>query len=360
MSDAIANAFIQRVQAVRVGQKTLAEKYPTKLTRKDLEVRYLPSGIPGLDIATGGGFPLGHFTEIFGVNSWGKTQTALIGAANTIKHGGGFVYVFMETGHVDVDWAAQLGVIFIGPDQNAMYHTPSNGSEAGDLVFDYILSSKETGLRAIVLDSLATMLSAAEAAKMPSDNARVGGNSQLLTQFFNRMGPLLRDHGQDVAFIGINQARQNMDKYGPGFYAPGGEAKDHAASIRIEMRPPDFKHYGDLGRVFNGRIVKNKTATMLKDEFEYDVFYKDADGADAVIYAPARHLLKHGTEYGIFTNKSGEVYTGAGEVNFNGQLLGRKKEDAVNAIAADEGLQDAIYLAFTAALERSYQDANDE
>lgn len=58
------------------------------------------------------------------------------------------------------------------------------------------------------------------------------------------------------------------------------------------------------------------------------------------------------------SNKAGEIYTGAGEASFNGQALGRKQAEIIDTISADETLQDAIYQATRAALERSYKDAD--
>lgn len=57
------------------------------------DVPRLPSGIYGLDVATGGGLPIGRVTEISGLSHSGKTTTALIVAGSAVNRGLRVAYV---------------------------------------------------------------------------------------------------------------------------------------------------------------------------------------------------------------------------------------------------------------------------
>jgi recombination protein RecA len=74
------------------------------------EVRVVPTGALGLDIALGtGGLPRGRIVEIYGPESSGKTTLALHVAAQAQRAGG--IAAFVDAEHaLDVGYARKLGV----------------------------------------------------------------------------------------------------------------------------------------------------------------------------------------------------------------------------------------------------------
>lgn len=313
---------------------------------KDIEIRYLPSGVISFDVLSGGGFPYGSVTELGGQNRHGKTLLSLITAGYTIKHGGNVAYVYMEQGNVDYEWAKQFRADLTG--EHFAYLTPDDGTEACDDVLNLVKQSSDLNLKLIIIDSLVCLFPSSEQMKEMNQNDQMGANAKLLSVFLRRLGPILRNYGRDVAIIGINQVRQGgVGKamyYGPEHIMPGGEAKDHQMFLRAMMhKPQPIKSKSParvIGYTHRGKILKNKSHELSEDEFQFDVLSEPDIFHD---WSPA--LLKYGIQYGIFTNDSGAVYSGSGKCHFRGELLGAKQEDVRSTLYQNDELAERVYQA---------------
>src|SRR3954471_22274923 len=107
---------VQRDKAIEVAVSTI-EKQFGKGTIMRLgeetappEVRVVPTGSLGLDIALGvGGLPRGRVVEVYGPESSGKTTLALHVVAEAQRAGG--ICAFVDAEHaLDVGYARKLGV----------------------------------------------------------------------------------------------------------------------------------------------------------------------------------------------------------------------------------------------------------
>ena len=93
------------------------------------EVRVVPTGSLGLDIALGvGGLPRGRVVEIYGPESSGKTTLALHVVAQAQKLGG--ICAFVDAEHaLDVGYARKLGV----RTDDLLVSQPDHGEQALDI-----------------------------------------------------------------------------------------------------------------------------------------------------------------------------------------------------------------------------------
>lgn len=114
----------------------------------------LSTGSLLIDQALGGGIGLNRITEIYGVESSGKSTLALHLAAECQKTGGKVAYVDVENA-LDIMYAKKLGVNV----DELLFTQPSSAEEALDIV--NILA--DTGdVRLIVVDSVAALVPQAE------------------------------------------------------------------------------------------------------------------------------------------------------------------------------------------------------
>lgn len=126
------------------------------LTDKPLDIEKVHSGSINLDIALGGGIPLGRVIEIFGPESGGKTTTAVLAAIQfQIKYPDKYV-VFIDVEHsFNKDYFIDMG---LKPDK-FIISQPSSGEEAFDIAESL---SRSGDVCLIILDSVSALSSNAE------------------------------------------------------------------------------------------------------------------------------------------------------------------------------------------------------
>lgn len=114
----------------------------------------LSSGLLLVDKILGGGVAYGRITELYGLESSGKSTLSLQFAAQCQKDGGTVAYVDVENA-LDVTYAKKLGV-----NTDALIFTqPSSGEQALEIV-DMLASSGNVNL--IIVDSVAALTPQAE------------------------------------------------------------------------------------------------------------------------------------------------------------------------------------------------------
>ncbi|MBH3284043.1 recombinase RecA, partial [Serratia marcescens] len=114
-----------------------------------MAVERIPTGSLGLDIALGGGLPVGRITEIYGPESSGKTTVALSVIACAQR--AGLQCAFIDAEHaLDPRYAQQLGVD-IG---ELLISHPDTGEQALEIC-DALVRSGAVGV--VVVDSVAAL-----------------------------------------------------------------------------------------------------------------------------------------------------------------------------------------------------------
>lgn len=148
-------------------------------TAEKIQVETIPTGSLALDIATGvGGIPKGRITEIFGVESSGKTTLTLHVIAEAQKRGG--VAVFIDAEHaLDPKYAKKLGVDV----DNLYISQPDYGEQALEIAESLINSG---AVDVIVIDSVAALVPKDEL-EGEMGEAQVGKQARLMSQALRKL-----------------------------------------------------------------------------------------------------------------------------------------------------------------------------
>ena len=225
---------------------------------KAITTNLLSSGSLLFDQALGGGIGYGRITEIYGVESSGKTTAALHFVAQCQKNGGTVAYVDVENA-LDIDYAKKLGV----DTDHLLFTQPSSAEQALDIV-DMLAQTGEVNL--IVVDSVAALVPQAELDGEMSD-VTIGLQARLMSKIMRKLAGTLND--KNCAVIFINQIRDKVStgwSSGPTETTTGGRALKFFASQRIELRKAMAIKEGDnvIGNNVRIKIVKNKIAPPMK------------------------------------------------------------------------------------------------
>ena len=116
-----------------------------------VEEERISTGSLGLDIITGGGYPLGRFVEVYAPESSGKTTVAIHGMIEAQKKYPEKKVVFIDAEHAfDIDYAEAIGLDV----ENFIISQPDNG-ESGLEIASELIDSGEVSM--VVIDSIAAL-----------------------------------------------------------------------------------------------------------------------------------------------------------------------------------------------------------
>lgn len=221
-----------------------------------VDVKAIPTGSLMLDNILGvGGVPRGRYTEIYGVDSSGKTTLCQHIVANAQEQGLTCAYIDVENA-MDFDYAVACGVDF----DKLYISQPSFADEALGIA-EILINSGEVGV--VVIDSVAGLSPEKESDGEFADLNVTGMlRAKLLNTFFRRTAVNVRKN--NVAVVFTNQMRDNTKSFFGGLSTPGGRGLKHYASVRIELKKKyqgDIKRAGEVvGQEIEVTIKKNKVA----------------------------------------------------------------------------------------------------
>ena len=264
----------------------------------------LSTGSLMIDKVLGGGIGYGRVTELYGVESSGKSTLCLHIAAECQKNGGTVAYIDTENA-LDTKYAAQLGVDV----QKLIFSQPDSAEQALEIV-DMLAQSGKVNL--IVLDSVAALAPQAELDGEMSDMT-IGLVARLLSKSLRKITHTLNE--KNCAVIFINQLRDKIStgfSMGPSEGTPGGRALKFFASQRIELRKTTaIKEGADVvGTKVKVKVVKNKISPPMKTCEVPLIFGKGFSGGDEV--------LDLALEFGLCL-QSGAFYTSYDGQKFQGK-----------------------------------------
>lgn len=201
----------------------MAKKEPPKLIKaSDLpEIEFVTTGFSELDKVVK--FPRGRITEIFGLQSVGKTTLTLISIAGMTKAGLKCLFIDVEN-TFNKDRAEGLGI-------DLTKLTVSDETIVEEIV--EIVRANINNFDVIVIDSVAAMIPRAEFEGQSGD-AVMGLKARLMGQFIRMITANLAK--SNCALVFINQLRESMEMFSAKYATPGGMALKFAASLRLELK----------------------------------------------------------------------------------------------------------------------------
>ncbi len=266
---------ISEVQAAL--KKKHGDHYVTKAT-DPLDVERLPTDLYGFDFASGGGFPRGKTSIVFGKESTCKTNLVLKAIAMNQKLEPKQVNVFIDLENAfDRLWAERLGV----NTENLVLFKPDYGEQAVDII-QSVLSSDDCGV--VVIDSIASLVPVNEQ-DSTAEKAQVGGNALLISKMLKKCTLEQSKQARKCIFptvIAVNQLRTKIGVlFGNPETQPGGHALRHASGLTVKMtggngvvdkniheKIPAYKE-------MKGVITKSKIPHLSKNfEFHFPVINK--------------------------------------------------------------------------------------
>lgn len=228
-----------------------------------LEIPRIPTGIFNLDLALGGGIPVGRTSQFFGDPGSCKTTVCLRVIANaqkTCRFCFKQAHTDKKPGHeftpmsclwielestLDKGWAQHLGV-----DMNTLEIAhPGSAEEA---VNAFLMFLQAEGTDVAIIDSLAHMTPGDELAN-PAENMQVGAMARALNKMFREETALFnkkKKSGQMPTVLIVNQVREKVGvMYGSPETRPGGKGQLFVNSLEIRTRPGKDMYQGATGLI---------------------------------------------------------------------------------------------------------------
>jgi recombination protein RecA len=312
-------------QAIAATEKVLGKDKVFKASQFLEETPRIPTGIFGLDLATGGGIPRGKITLIAGNESSCKSAMCYGLIADVQRQGQPAVLIDVEQS-LTPSWAEVFGI-----DLDELVITyPSTLEEAYD-VADALVYTLRPGI--LVFDSIAACSPDEEREKSFSEGERRAERAKLNNRFMRAMTSALKpykgDDGKirpaDTAIVGIQHLYQ--DPSSPYFkeYMPAGISQKYLSMLTIYMKRrrwrveqiiaenedggEDLKDERTVGLDVHWRVEKSKVSPAQR-EGEFTFFIENT--LDGEYYQgqilETDHLVHIGRMWGII-RKNGAWYT---------------------------------------------------
>lgn len=283
-----------------------------------LDIPRLRTGSLTYDICTGGGFPIGRNTNIYGAESSGKTTIAFMTLKKYFESGDDrAAYICDAECAVDMNYAKRLGV-----DEDRIIITQPEHIGQAAPVLKKLLEDNMIGI--YIVDSIAALLPLS-VIENEADASNIGKHAQAIGNMYKQSNGLTNKN--KVTGIWINQIRDSIGGYGGGISLPGGHAPKFYSSIMIQVMRGSKTENKDGTFTNQGwiRITKNKTYPPYK-EGKYDMDH----GSGISLAAEVRD---YGVETGVLYKKGNsfyfdETFENDEEKRENHILIGKGKQDA--------------------------------
>lgn len=196
-------------------------------------VERIPTGWFQFDLSSGGGFPRGLVSILYGPEGSGKTTMSYRLIAQHQRRYPKLVCSVIDVENVFApDWAEKMGVNI----DDLYVFRPDFVEQAGDIL-ETLLYSEDCGL--VVVDSLAA-LETSKAIDQPMDKIQVAGAAQHIKRMCNKAQAALRAAGKEgrppPTLLYINQTRYKIGvMFGNPETMPGGQTPKFQSSFTVRI-----------------------------------------------------------------------------------------------------------------------------
>lgn len=212
-----------------------------------IEIERIPTGVFSFDYATGGGFPRGKISVVYGLESSGKSVITMCAIRQAQLADPKSYQIILDVEQAfDANWAKH----FI-PDMDRVIVITEDTAEAYIDRGESLMIAKEVNL--MVVDSLA-MLEPENELHSSAEKASVGGAANLITKMLRKFTARLAQlklKGQFPAIVCVNQIRHKI-----GFVMGDPETQSGGNAIRF---------MASLVVRFNGKNEKESGASVIEE-----------------------------------------------------------------------------------------------
>jgi len=283
---------------------------PELLDRTEVKTR-ISTGIFALDIALGGGIPIGRVSEVSGALSSTKTTSAVHMLVQAQKMGLKCSFLDVE-GTSDKDYLEHLGV----DTSVLLYSRPCGLEETTQMILDF---QKSGVINFALWDSIEATPPMIEFFSEMDQTVQMGSRPKLLGEFFRKFQAnnnlLSREGKMPFTLVATNQLREKIGSFGDIEYCPGGRATGFYASIQVRYRRGDWIAIGtkdkkvQVGQINKFKIFKNKVDTPYKTgEFDFYFSERNEAGVKKLFFDNEKSVVQEAVFWGIVV-KSGSWYT---------------------------------------------------
>lgn len=263
----------------------------------------IPTGVLEFDIASGGGFPAGNMSIVWGDKDCTKSTLVYKTIATYQQQHPGKVVAFgdLETNY-DSDYGEQIGV----DEDRLLRLLPDCAEDAGDMVLELIEGAEDVGL--ICLDSLATLVPKREQDRDLADGNAVGATGLFVSQFLKKTANRLlvaMKRGDAPTVLYINQVRSKIGAMGDPSTMPGGRAPEFYASTIVRLYSGKDVVLGEHGdrpvRKYVKGVIQKKKGPIVCRNFEYEMAVVPHGGlrpGETDDWSMARVYLEEGGQLG--------------------------------------------------------------
>ncbi len=270
----------------------------------------IPTGSVSLDLAMGGGVPIGRFVHLSGLESTFKSTTLYRIIANVQKMAKEVkgeevplvaLLINSETGSFTPEYGEHLGI-----DVDKLILNQCNGMEEALEIAHY---AQKTGLVDFIgIDSIESLVPIKEYDSAMDDTVQMGIKPKLLGEYLRKFSAtnnkLLREGQQPCTVVGINQLREKIGAYGDALYSPGGNALRFHASVEVRFRKGDVITKGEgvnrytIGQVIKFKVNKNKVGVPLKTG-SFDIYFDEGGIVPPGFVDTYKEIVLEGIMYGV-------------------------------------------------------------
>lgn len=282
------------------------------------EIGRMTSGLLALDVATGGGWPMNKWVEIYGKESNGKTSIILGTIAANQKINPNFMTFWLASEPYNEEWAEEFGI----DNKRVLTMSTNNMETAYQTIINAVQSEQ---FDCIVLDSYPA-LAAGEEIEKNMDQQSMALGARRTGQFFRKVEGF---HSETRPYVGffVNQLRDaigSFSPYGTPKTTPGGNAKNYFFYQRVLVSRDEFieEKVEGLGKVKVGQtnkflLEKNK-AGIPKSVAMGDFYFTDSQKGfkagqydtvkDVITMAVLFKVIKRGGAWFSYVDASGQEH----------------------------------------------------